>query len=96
MFDKNKDICHEKKIIVKNIFHNEFPVTRSQARKLCSSFEKFEKIILDFEGVNEIGQAFADEIFRKYKINKPKIVLIVENANENVNNMIKHVQNTKN
>lgn len=90
-----KDICYEKKVLIKNSFQDEFPVSRSQARKICDSFEELGVIILDFEGVNEIGQAFADEIFRKYK-KKTNAVLIVKNANENVNNMIQHVQNTRN
>lgn len=29
-------------------------------------FERFRNIELDFKGVDEIGQAFADELFRVY------------------------------
>lgn len=44
-----------------------YPVSRSQARKLCSSFNEFEEIILDFNEVDNIGQAFAHEIFNVFQ-----------------------------
>ena len=43
-------------------------VSRSQARRVISNVEKkFKVIILDFDNVPTIGQAFADEIFRVFK-----------------------------
>ena len=41
-------------------------ISRSQAKRLIARFDRFKKVILDFKGVNEIGQAFADELFRVY------------------------------
>ena len=40
--------------------------SRSQAKRLLARFEKFEHIELDFSGIEEIGQGFADEIFRVF------------------------------
>lgn len=49
------------------IHEGEKLVSRSQAKRLTLRFEKFRHVILDFEGVNEIGQAFADEVFRVFQ-----------------------------
>lgn len=37
-------------------------VSRSQAKRLTMRFERFQTVVLDFTGVEEIGQAFADEV----------------------------------
>lgn len=64
-------------------------VSRSQAKRLVSRFEKFKTVILDFEKVEEIGQAFADEIFRVFALAHPAVTLIPVNVTEEVNQMIK-------
>jgi len=51
-------------------------------------------VILDFTGVNEIGQAFSDEIFRVYARNHPEVELLPINANEDVTRMIRRAQST--
>ena len=35
-------------------------VTRSQAKRVAQRFECFKRVELDFVGVSDIGQAFAD------------------------------------
>ena len=52
---------------------NEHLISRSQAKRLISRFERFKLVILDFNGVEEIGQAFADELFRVYQLAHPAI-----------------------
>ncbi|HBU06595.1 MAG TPA: histidine kinase [Candidatus Magasanikbacteria bacterium] len=66
-------------------------LSRSEARRVMIGLESFQDIILDFEGVESIGQAFADEIFRIWKNNHPNINITYINANENVEFMIKRV-----
>jgi hypothetical protein len=51
--------------------------------------DRFEEVTLDFENVEAIGQAFADEIFRVYSLQHPEITLLYENAVPQVENMIK-------
>jgi len=51
--------------------------------------ESFQDVLLDFEGVESIGQAFADEIFRVWQSNHPEIKITYINVNENVEFMIK-------
>ncbi len=72
---------------------NEPLVTRSQAKRLLARFEKFMEIVLDFQDVESIGQAFADEIFRVFHNEHPNINLYPINVNDQVLSMIKRAQN---
>ncbi len=63
-------------------------MSRSQARRVLSRFERFKVVLLDFSGIEAIGQAFADEIFRVYTLDHPEIKLVAANGNEQVNHMI--------
>jgi anti-sigma regulatory factor (Ser/Thr protein kinase) len=66
-------------------------VSRSQARRIVSGLEKFTTVELDFQGLNSIGQGFADEIFRVWQSHHPNITILPKNAGENVILMIRHV-----
>lgn len=68
-------------------------VSRSQARAMLIRLDKFKKIILDFSDVEDVGQAFADEIFRVYKMAHPEIEIEYRNANQAVEFMIKLAKN---
>lgn len=68
-------------------------ISRSQAKRLLTRFERFKEIVLDFDHVDSIGQAFADEIFRVFANQNPNVHLIPANANEQVQKMISHVKN---
>jgi len=50
-------------------------VSRSQAKRLTMRFERFQTVVLDFDGVEEIGQAFADEVFRVFQKAHPSTEL---------------------
>jgi anti-sigma regulatory factor (Ser/Thr protein kinase) len=64
-------------------------ISRSQAKRLLARFERFKEIVLDFENVDSIGQAFADEIFRVFQKQHPTIHLTYINTNKQVQDMIK-------
>jgi anti-sigma regulatory factor (Ser/Thr protein kinase) len=64
-------------------------ISRSQARRITAGLEKFKTVMLDFKGVDTVGQGFADEVFRVWKNAHPGINIITENENENINFMIK-------
>lgn len=70
-------------------------VSRSQAKRVISGLEKFRTIILDFDQVPGVGQAFADEIFRVFQAKNPEIKIISENMNEAVAFMVKRVEKPK-
>lgn len=69
-------------------------VSRSQARRVVAGLEKFNKIILDFKGVPTVGQAFADEVFRVFQNNHPKIKIEPINMQKGVEFMVKRAINT--
>lgn len=62
-------------------------VSRSQAKRLIARFDRFKKVILDFSEINEIGQAFADELFRVYGNAHPGVELIPTNMTQQVERM---------
>lgn len=66
-------------------------VSRSQARRVLSGLEKFRSIILDFDQVPTIGQAFADEIFRVFKNKHPDIQMTPANMNDTVRFWVERV-----
>ena len=66
-----------------------------QARRLYNRFDRFDEVELDFRGVDEIGQAFAHELFVKFALLKPDVKITVINAEKEVEDMIKRVKNTK-
>lgn len=67
-------------------------VSRSQAKRVLAGLEKFRTVILDFNQVSGVGQAFADEIFRVFPSKHPGIRLIPENMNEAVRFMVERVE----
>jgi anti-sigma regulatory factor (Ser/Thr protein kinase) len=70
-------------------FRDEKLVSRSQAKRVMARLERFKEIVLDFEGVDEIGPAFADEIFRVFRAEHPQTHITPVNASEAVGRMIR-------
>lgn len=64
-------------------------VSRSQAKRLTVRFERFQTVVLDFAGVEEIGQAFADEVFRVFHLAHPETALLPIHMTPAVENMFK-------
>lgn len=62
-------------------------VSRSQAKRLIARFDRFKTVILDFSEIKEIGQAFADELFRVYGSGHPEVELVPKNMTEQVERM---------
>lgn len=67
-------------------------VSRSQAKRILSRFEQFTEVMLDFQGVDEIGQGFADEIFRIFPKAHPNIPVKVVNTTPAIDRMIAFVR----
>jgi hypothetical protein len=51
-------------------------VSRSQAKRLVHGLERFREVVLDFEGVDLVGQGFADQVFRIWARQHPEVRLI--------------------
>ncbi len=94
MFSSDERGFYKTQIPIKSSILSDFPVSRSQARRLCSGFDKFEEIELDFDGIDDVGRAFVHEIFCVFKNKHPEIEIKVKNANKNVISVITQVKNT--
>lgn len=73
-------------------YGDEHLVSRSQAKRVLNRFERFEEVMLDFQGIRSIGQAFADEIFRVFTNANPGIRLRVVGDNPEVRAMIRRAE----
>jgi len=73
-------------------YEGETLVSRSQARRLLARGDQFREIHLDFRGLEVIGPAFADEVFRVYQREHPRISLSWDNATDEVTKMIRKVE----
>lgn len=69
----------------------ELLVSRSQAKRLAHRFEHFKEVVLDFKDVTEIGQAFADELFRVFNTAHPEVKLYPINMSKEVQKMVLRV-----
>lgn len=77
------------RVTVKLFESGESYVSRSQAKRLLHSLERFREVVLDFSGVASVGQAFADEIFRVFFAEYPEIRIEAVNMDENVEFMVR-------
>ena len=63
-------------------------VSRSQAKRVLLRVDRFSQVIFDFTGVEMIGQAFADQIFRVFAAEHPNVDLIPAHANADIMSLI--------
>lgn len=59
-------------------------VSRSEAKRLVRNLERFREVIVDFRGVEEVGQGFADELFRVWARDHRDTTLVPVNMNRAV------------
>jgi len=67
-------------------------ISRSQAKRLMARVDRFKVVILDFDNVEGIGQAFADEVFRVFAGQHPNLEIVPLRANKNVQQMIQRAR----
>ncbi len=63
-------------------------VSRSQAKRVLARFEKFSEVMVDFRGVEFVSQAFADEIFRVFKLSHPQVKIAYTNASQQIKRVV--------
>jgi hypothetical protein len=66
-------------------------VTRSQARRVAQRFHEPAVVELDFAGITEIGQAFADKMFRVFAVAHAQVRITPLNTAPAVAQSIKRV-----
>lgn len=70
-------------------FKGEKLVSRSQAKRVMARLERFKEVVLDFEGIEDVGPAFADEIFRVFRAEHSDTHITPVNVNDAVGRMIR-------
>lgn len=94
-FSSNEDYGFTKTVVPVRLaqYGNETLISRSQAKRLLNRVDKFRTVIFDFDGVDSVGQAFADEVFRVFQRRHRDIELIYLNAKKPVLEMINRAVN---
>jgi hypothetical protein len=75
--------------IVKLFQYGDTFVSRSEARRLSVGLERFKAVIVDFAGVQRVGQGFVDELFRVWASNYDDTHLEPVNMNAAVEFMVR-------
>jgi uncharacterized protein len=93
-FTDSEDYTFDKTVVPLRLAQHEGEklVSRSQAKRVAHGFERFKRVELDFIGIEEIGQAFADEMFRVFATAHPGIRITPINVSPAVAQMIRRVE----
>lgn len=75
-------------VVVVDAF-DDWPVSRSEARRMLADQASPGDLILDFTGVEMIGQGFADEVFRVWASTHPGVTLRPVAMNSSVELMVR-------
>jgi anti-sigma regulatory factor (Ser/Thr protein kinase) len=91
-FASEEDFAFSKTVVPVRLaqYGDEQLISRSQAKRLVAGLDRFKVVLLNFEGVDMIGQAFADEVFRVFLEAHPHIVLEATHVNTPIAHMIRH------
>jgi anti-sigma regulatory factor (Ser/Thr protein kinase)/biotin operon repressor len=76
-------------------YGNENLISRSQAKRLLARLDRFKTVMLDFNGVPQIGRAFADEIFRVFVKAHPGTKVFPVNESNAIKQLIQEVMREK-
>ena len=85
------DTFFEKTYTIDPSLRGDSLISRSQAKRLISRFDRFLEVVIDFSGVDMIGQGFADELFRVFVNAHSNVSIRTFKCNKNVENMIRRV-----
>lgn len=67
-------------------------VSRSEAKRLLTGLTRFKAALIDFGGIDSIGEAFADEVFRIFPAAHPGVEIREIRANKEIRGMIDGVR----
>jgi anti-sigma regulatory factor (Ser/Thr protein kinase) len=66
--------------------------SRAQAQRVASRLQRFRRVELDFDGLADVGHAFADELLRVFRHQHPEVDLVPVNMAPAVAAMIDSVR----
>lgn len=91
---EENDYAFDTTVIHVNLYRSgEVWISRSQARRVLSGLDRYKRVVLDFGGIELVGQAFCDEIFRVFRYKHPEIELVPINMNKSVEMMVRRALN---
>ena len=95
-FTSGEDFGFSKTVVPVRLaqYGNDKLISRSQAKRLLARVDKFKTVMFDFSGVESIGQAFADEVFRVFPRQHPTTEVFEIKANSTVRRMIQRARTT--
>lgn len=67
-------------------------VSRSEAKRLTRNLDQFAEVVVDFRNIVEVGQGFADDVFRVWQLEHPNTRLVPENMNEAVRLLVEQAR----
>ncbi|MCP4309380.1 MAG: DUF4325 domain-containing protein [bacterium] len=76
-------------VVVRLFEHGEVFVSRSEAKRIASGLDEFARVIVDFTGVQRVGQGFVDELFRVWPSAHPNTNLEPIKMNDAVAFMVR-------
>ena len=85
------DYQFEKTRVLVKLLQKDY-VSRSEAKRLLHNLDKFSEIELDMCEVMNVGQGFADEIFRVFASAHPGIEIRAINTTRSVDAIIRHAK----
>jgi biotin operon repressor/anti-sigma regulatory factor (Ser/Thr protein kinase) len=89
-YTSNDDFSFNKTVVPVSLaqYGDDKLISRSQAKRILARVELFKIVLFDFQNVESIGRAFADEIFRVFAQAHPEIELTPINTNSAIERMI--------
>ena len=90
-FTADGDYAFSKTVVPVDLarYGNDALISRSQAKRVLMRLDRFNTVVLNFKNVEQVGQGFADEVFRVFARTHPDIELIPIDANAQVMAMIR-------
>ena len=83
------DAFHTTEVPVKLAQLSSQLTSRSQGKWVVERATQFRTVILDFEGVETVGQAFVDEVFRVFATAHPEVRLVPVNLTPPVESLVR-------
>lgn len=69
--------------------------SRAQARRVGARLAEFVRAELDFDGIDDVGHGFADELFRVFRREHPQVDLVPTNMAPRVAAMVESVRDVR-
>lgn len=97
-FSSGDDYAFDKTVVPLKLakFGADELISRSQAKRVLARVHLFKTVVFDFKDVKNIGQAFADQIFRVYANDHPHIQLLPIHMHKTVKDMVDRARSANN